>query len=60
MKTVQKGEDVRRVANDKAEEMVGDGWKYVPKGVFKNKNNPKPVEAKEVKSEKKAKKSKKE
>lgn len=48
MKTVQKGDDIKRVKDDEADLMVKNrGYKFVPKSVWKDATRPKKV--KEVK-----------
>jgi hypothetical protein len=48
MKTVQKGNDIKRVKDDEAELMVKNrGYKYVPKSAYKEATRP----AKKVKEE---------
>lgn len=53
MKTVQKGNDIKRVKNDEADLMVKSrGYKFVPKGVWKEATRPvKQTKEKEVKEE---------
>lgn len=54
MKTVQKGDDVKRVKDEEAELFVKSrGYKYVPKSVWKEIKNPvKPSEDSELKDKK--------
>jgi hypothetical protein len=53
MKTVKKGEEVKRVKNEDAPGMVKDGWKYCPKSEYKKTRVMPKVESKKVKREKK-------
>ena len=39
MKTVRRGEDVRRVSDENARQMVRDGWEYCPKRIWKEKRD---------------------
>jgi hypothetical protein len=49
MKTVQKGTDIKRVKDDEAELMVKNrGYKYVPKGVWKDAVRPAKKEEKKA------------
>lgn len=51
---VRKGDDIRKVKRDKAEEMVRAGWSYCPRSAWKGtKNVEKGVENTETKSENK-------
>lgn len=54
MKTVQKGEDIKRVKEDEAELYVKSrGYAYVPKSVWKEaKNGPKQNDTEVIKEEK--------
>jgi hypothetical protein len=54
MKTVQKGDDIKRVKDDEAELFVKSrGYQYVPKSVWKETKNPvKPSEDSELKEKK--------
>jgi hypothetical protein len=54
MKTVQKGDDIKRVKDDEAELFVKSrGYQYVPKSVWKEiKNPPKLSEDSELKDKK--------
>lgn len=64
MKTVQKGDDIRRVADNEAESFVrSKGYKYVPKSVYKEATRPSKKEEKtseevETNTKKKSKKDK--
>lgn len=51
MKTVQKGNDIRRVKDDEADTMVTNrGFKFVPKSVWKEATRPvKQTKEKEIK-----------
>jgi len=53
MKTVQKGNDIKRVKDDEADLMVKNrGYKFVPKSVWKEATRPvKQTKEKEVKEE---------
>lgn len=54
MKTVQKGDDIKRVKDDEAELFVKSrGYQYVPKSVWKEMKNPsKQTEEPELKDKK--------
>ena len=60
MKTVQKGEDIKRLKDDEAEFHVkSKGYKYVPKSVYKDATRTKKdPDTEETKSAKKSKKDK--
>jgi hypothetical protein len=34
-KCIRKGDEVKRVKDDEAEEFIKKGWKYIPKGEYK-------------------------
>lgn len=48
MKTVQKGEEIRRVDNEEGWKLATKGWKLVPKSVWKGKNRPATKKAEKV------------
>ena len=35
MKTVRKGDDIKRVSNIDAERLIKNGWNYIPKNIWK-------------------------
>lgn len=37
MKTIKKGNEIKRVSDKEVENMVGTGWIYCPKSEYKNK-----------------------
>lgn len=41
MKCVKQGDEVRRVSDDRADELIKKGWKFCPKLEWKQFNNPK-------------------
>jgi hypothetical protein len=54
MKTIKNilNAEVKRVSDDKAEEMTKEGWDYCPKSEWKKLHSPKPEPKKSEKSEK--------
>jgi hypothetical protein len=53
MKTIKKRKEIKRVSDKEAKAMTKKGWKYCPKGEWKEKVRDKPLPAITLKSKKK-------